>query len=408
MALNKPLAISTVANVLGVASSDLGTLCKSDKVNKWSFHKPVRSNKVSALNESDIYSVDSGLSIDIYNTPVDAFVARAPTSIGGYNLRWNYLQPRGIISNEFYRLLDFYLYNHNTSEWFTMIQDVSSVPDNGTMKTTFSHSDYDITILSNFNALTEIRGSTLYFGIIISSSATNTLGSYSGYYYKLAQIGADWSTVKNALYMTVSGASNKPLLGIQYYAVPVITTYSGGGDDFINLTTIMESPTIWKWIPISCNPLSFNIYSYTQTVANAITLVPSTSNILITNDGSGHYEMTLYSLLITAALISSAYSNVYVTARLSVFPFPTTYIATTNQGTLDYGTNTTLTTSAYIWQFTEGTTTIDTVVADDYYTHHGCTVGDKILYVYFQKLIGSTWYDAGIWYYNITQNFWVV
>src|SRR5574344_1441732 len=39
--ITAPISIDDIKNALGEASNDLGTLCKSVKVNMWSLHKPV-------------------------------------------------------------------------------------------------------------------------------------------------------------------------------------------------------------------------------------------------------------------------------------------------------------------------------------------------------------------------------
>lgn len=51
--ITTPVGISDISKVLGVASNDLGTLCKSSNVNKWSKKKPVGYNSLEPNRESD-------------------------------------------------------------------------------------------------------------------------------------------------------------------------------------------------------------------------------------------------------------------------------------------------------------------------------------------------------------------
>ena len=65
--ISAPVSIHDVNSVLGHGSSDLGTLCQSSKINKWSFHKPVNKNQLTVLNDNDYFSVDDGFAIPRFN-----------------------------------------------------------------------------------------------------------------------------------------------------------------------------------------------------------------------------------------------------------------------------------------------------------------------------------------------------
>lgn len=92
--ITAPISIDAdIAPVLGVGSYDLGTLCTSDKVNKWSWIKPFElDNPFPTLDQQKLYS---GFFIENTNTPwnttVKVFKYKKPTSwlragdFDGYN-----------------------------------------------------------------------------------------------------------------------------------------------------------------------------------------------------------------------------------------------------------------------------------------------------------------------------------
>ena len=55
------ITTTLVGNTLGVASRDVGVLCSSSLINKWSKNKPVRYNTTSAITDSQRKEVYYGL-----------------------------------------------------------------------------------------------------------------------------------------------------------------------------------------------------------------------------------------------------------------------------------------------------------------------------------------------------------
>lgn len=51
--IQAPVSIADVKTALGETSNDLGTLCRSDKINMWAKYKPVELNKAFTSNEFD-------------------------------------------------------------------------------------------------------------------------------------------------------------------------------------------------------------------------------------------------------------------------------------------------------------------------------------------------------------------
>ncbi|WP_286847095.1 hypothetical protein [Proteiniphilum sp. UBA5463] len=108
------ISTTLVGTTLGSGSRDVGTLCTHPNINKWSRWKPIRSNKVAGLVETDLENAQFGFSF-----PVEI---NAGVSILSQN--WVYDKPRGLAYNEGYRLGDFRGYNHQAIIPFTI-----SIPD---------------------------------------------------------------------------------------------------------------------------------------------------------------------------------------------------------------------------------------------------------------------------------------
>jgi hypothetical protein len=98
------ITTSLVSSTLGHGSNDIGTLCSSNKINKWSKYKPVR-NTTGTGNYWKATDGNCGLNIPSTNsiTGIINYVTSGTT--------WNYLQPQGGSTSP-YRLGDFRNYNH--------------------------------------------------------------------------------------------------------------------------------------------------------------------------------------------------------------------------------------------------------------------------------------------------------
>lgn len=97
--LSKPISISSVATTLGAGSRDLAMLCINANINKWAAFKPIRYNSPGELMEADMRNANYGLQIP---TQQSSGVTAAQDSTA-----YAYLKPRGLVHNEWYRLLDF-------------------------------------------------------------------------------------------------------------------------------------------------------------------------------------------------------------------------------------------------------------------------------------------------------------
>jgi hypothetical protein len=91
------ISTSMVAQAIGEGSNDVGTLCKSTKINKWSAWKPIAS-PLGTLTQVDVENAGYGL-----------------TRVNAMQFPWeiSYIKPRGGAHNEPFRLGDFRNYNHS-------------------------------------------------------------------------------------------------------------------------------------------------------------------------------------------------------------------------------------------------------------------------------------------------------
>lgn len=109
-----PVSIRDVQNALGDGNTDLGTLCKSDNINKWSWYKPVDYAKIGVITENERKSVHYGLSPVSLSYMLS--MLRGDISHSNYSTEWNnakgqiaewiYTKPNGGASSP-YRLTDF-------------------------------------------------------------------------------------------------------------------------------------------------------------------------------------------------------------------------------------------------------------------------------------------------------------
>ena len=101
------ITLNDIGHCLGSTSRDLGYLCTASTIAKWAKFKPVRLNTPAELTEAQRKSVNCGMSAPssvAYNDPDDVT-----------SLVWTYERPRGIASQEWYRILDFDGYAHRAN-----------------------------------------------------------------------------------------------------------------------------------------------------------------------------------------------------------------------------------------------------------------------------------------------------
>lgn len=125
--INAPVGVGDVKQILGEPSNDVGTLCMSNNINKWSKHKPVRSETISpdysdktewerhfytydvSERPNRFYGMDVTISNDGNDRADDLYDER-------YCQNWEYARPLGG-SRSPYRLGDFEGYFHLASQF---------------------------------------------------------------------------------------------------------------------------------------------------------------------------------------------------------------------------------------------------------------------------------------------------
>lgn len=116
--IKAPIRTSEVASCIGEPSLDVGTLCKSGRVNKFSRMKPIVKATVMELTEADMLAANWGM--DIRDTSITNVRANGIST-------WVYNQPTGG-DNAPYRLLDFNGYNHySTSPLIFSFNDLTDI-----------------------------------------------------------------------------------------------------------------------------------------------------------------------------------------------------------------------------------------------------------------------------------------
>ena len=231
--------VGDVAYVLGRQTGDVGYLCgdtdvvvdgvvvdHGGKINKFSFGKPVRFNKFEGLTDTEMASINCGLS-KVELTKMLAKSAGMGTS--SYTkaeciaqvAEWAYLKPRGYNGggagvHEWYRVLDFDGYNHD-----------AIAPDYG-----WTAVNLEKSVLSELESvdITETAGSQNYNFILSVKRSGNNYAKY---------------------YETFSMRFDKGSSGI----------WAGGGGDTTNMeipisliATINSNTEMWRnavavWIP---------------------------------------------------------------------------------------------------------------------------------------------------------------
>ena len=242
--ISAPVSIHDVNSVLGHGSTDLGTLCQSGKINKWSFHKPVDKNQLTVLNDNDYFSVDDGFAIPRFNSARDAWSALANGSV-----EWVYNKP-----SSYFRLTDFNGYDHNAEAWFNLsIVGPSSVELGSSVH---FNMNTDVGWLVNnfytFKQYINLSGGVLDFGFLLRDVSSSGDGVY---YYKRCDV-LDISTDGKGLFIKLPSTTNELNTGT-YKIVPVLTTDTNHAADSISYPS--KDETAYLWFVLPCTPITVYI-----------------------------------------------------------------------------------------------------------------------------------------------------
>ena len=100
-------SLKNIRNILSEITWSLGLMCKSNKINKWSFRKPVNSDKLTKLTDFELYNINDGFELYTFNTPQAMLYELQHENVSRI---WEYTE-----RTEPYRLGDFEGYNHNAA-----------------------------------------------------------------------------------------------------------------------------------------------------------------------------------------------------------------------------------------------------------------------------------------------------
>ena len=183
--ITAPVTIGDVARTIGVASGDLGTLCTSGTIKKYSKDKPMHvKNKVNPLTDDDKKKANYGLNTSNRINDDIAIVVNESNlnlnltsgNIDKYRklTEWIYDKPaansdfgrptgdlwkeQGVLS--YYRLSDFDGYYHYARPLVEIVDGLKLVDDNYVIKFRIA-TDSDGLTYENFNPLAHLAGNTL-------------------------------------------------------------------------------------------------------------------------------------------------------------------------------------------------------------------------------------------------------
>jgi len=286
------ITTTLVGNTIGVASRDVGTLCSSSLINKWSKYKPVIYPAITTDGITNWWkAVDGscGLSIPEYLNIDNLLTAITNGAI------WNYNKPTGGSSSP-YRLGDFRGYEHSASKPYKNI----TIPSSAYNGLTGSQIGASI-IVPNDSSNIELRISDLdtikdcYLGLYITN------GTYSQWMTSTLSISNGSASISMPIYGIPTGT---------YYAYPFLCSISkaingdAGGAVFYPFDGVDRKQIVIKNNPITVSITALwrgldpnsDVVEYTVTINNesgdTLNLLNCTTKLKFSNNS---YESLLVS-----------------------------------------------------------------------------------------------------------------
>lgn len=172
-------SLKNIRNILSEITWSLGLMCKSNKINKWSFRKPVNSDKLTKLTDSELYNINDGFRLYTFNTPQAMLYELQHENVSRI---WEYTD-----RTEPYRLGDFEGYNHNAARLCDLTIENNNSGGAGT-SIKFQCSDI-LDIINHWKYFEGVR-SYVDFVFLIYKYGTeyNAGGSQGVYVYKIKSI----------------------------------------------------------------------------------------------------------------------------------------------------------------------------------------------------------------------------
>lgn len=264
--------IILIRNILGAASTDLGTICTYPNVNRWARYKPISYQKTEALTEAEIVGANFGLTMKTINLNT----IQNPQ-------QWDYAKPTGGLSSP-YRLADFSKYNHEAAP-FVVVRDTSWKVANVVFD--------DFVILPTFKWGTGVNegqsdGSTSLYNIEIYPYELKYAGApfaFTTYYIGLCFI------LPNNVYSWIW--SDKQI-GQATYASPLLLRFSSADS---NLRNYMLN-TMQGGDEIVATPVIASVASAT---APYMFSVPQGNQIIVTKSAEVSFDWTMLELRLVSS-----------------------------------------------------------------------------------------------------------
>lgn len=135
--ITAPVSIHDVQQALNESTTDLGYLCKSNKINIWSRNKPIRFDKITPVTDAERLRVNYGIKSPTLGRGLIYLGSLVKAALQGTGNIWEYEYPRGNYNgtHEWFRLSDFAGYKHNAQRPFSTAINGTGIPrENNTYK----------------------------------------------------------------------------------------------------------------------------------------------------------------------------------------------------------------------------------------------------------------------------------
>ena len=248
--ITAPIGLVDVQQVLGESSTDLATLCKSSKINKWSAKKPIyyptqTNPKVQQLTDAEFKNQNYGLVIDNGMAHYAAEIVRLSAAQTDF---------RYVAVNAPYRLSDFNGYNHNLDSWFTLdIDHHTTIAKGSVIPCSFRHEDMGLN-LDFFSRMAYYGGGNQHdwcVGFIMNPTSSWTTSTRTCWVCICGRIDEVLADDKFRIYTSTAMSAGS------YYVIPVIFSASSvdssrldvGGDRIFQSSMNDIISGEWRYMP---------------------------------------------------------------------------------------------------------------------------------------------------------------
>ena len=172
-------SLNNIRNILSETTWSLGLMCKSNKINKWSFRKPVNSDELTKLTDSELYNINDGFRLYTFNTPQAMLYELQHENVSRI---WEYEE-----RTEPYRLGDFEGYDHYAGP----LCNLYFVDDNGgTPGSSLQLECHDLmNMIQHWKYFEDVRSYVdLIFLIYNAGTEFDASGTQGLYAYKIASV----------------------------------------------------------------------------------------------------------------------------------------------------------------------------------------------------------------------------